>query len=273
MHLIDLGRWFLGDFTEVHGFAHTYFWDMPVDDNGFLLLRTAARPAWPSCTPVAPSGRTCSRCEIYGRAGKLEIDGLGGSYGVERLTFYRMLPEMGPPETTIWEYPARRSPGRSSSRTFWRTSASGRAARRPASRDAAGGAARRGRRLLADRAMIITRSPLRISLGGGGTDLPSYYREHGGFLIAAAIDKYVYITLHQTFAQELILKYSKLEHVHTVDEIQHPIIREALRLTGLCAPHLEITSMADIPAGTGPGLVRQLHHGAAARRCTPTTGT
>jgi len=76
--------------------------------------------------------------------------------------------------------------------------------------------------------MIITRSPLRISLGGGGTDLPSYYREHSGFLIAAAIDKYVYITLHQTFVPELIIKYSKLERVLTVDEVEHPIIREAL---------------------------------------------
>src|SRR4051812_17979277 len=101
--------------------------------------------------------------------------------------------------------------------------------------------------------MVITRSPLRISLGGGGTDLPSYYRRHSGFLIAAAIDKYVYITLHRTFAQELILKYSKLEHVCTVDQIEHPIIREALRLVPFDAPHLEIASMADIPAGTGLG--------------------
>lgn len=101
--------------------------------------------------------------------------------------------------------------------------------------------------------MIITRSPLRISLGGGGTDLPSYYREHSGFVIAAAIDKYVYITLHQTFVQELIVKYSKMERVKSIDEVQHPIIREALRLTEVGAPFLEITSMADIPAGTGLG--------------------
>ena len=101
--------------------------------------------------------------------------------------------------------------------------------------------------------MIITRSPLRISLGGGGTDLPSYYRKHSGFLIAAAIDKYVYITLHQTFVPELIIKYSKLERVLTVDEVEHPIIREALRMVGIEAPSLEITSMADIPAGTGLG--------------------
>jgi D-glycero-alpha-D-manno-heptose-7-phosphate kinase len=101
--------------------------------------------------------------------------------------------------------------------------------------------------------MIITRSPLRISLGGGGTDLPSYYRKHSGFLIAAAIDKYVYMTLHQTFVQELIVKYSRLERVPGADELQHPIIREALRMVGVAGPYLELTSMADIPAGTGLG--------------------
>jgi D-glycero-alpha-D-manno-heptose-7-phosphate kinase len=101
--------------------------------------------------------------------------------------------------------------------------------------------------------MIIVRSPLRISLGGGGTDLPSYYRDHEGFLIAAAIDKYVYITLHQTFVQELIIKYSKLERVDSIDKVEHPIIREVLRHIGVVAPHIEITSMADIPAGTGLG--------------------
>ena len=101
--------------------------------------------------------------------------------------------------------------------------------------------------------MIITRSPLRISLGGGGTDLPSYYEKHTGFLIAAAIDKYVCITLHHTFVPDLIIKYSRLERVRTVDEVQHPIIREALKATGVEPAGLEITSMADIPAGTGLG--------------------
>lgn len=101
--------------------------------------------------------------------------------------------------------------------------------------------------------MIITRSPLRVSLGGGGTDLPSYYREYGGFLVAAAIDKYVYITKHRTFQQEIIVKYSKLERVASVDQIEHPIIREALKLVGVTHPHLELTSMADIPGGTGLG--------------------
>ena len=101
--------------------------------------------------------------------------------------------------------------------------------------------------------MLITRSPLRITLGGGGTDLPSYYEHHTGFLVAAAIDKYVYITLHHTFSQELIIKYSKLERAQTLDEIEHPIVREALKLVLGDAASLEITSMADIPAGTGLG--------------------
>src|SRR5215210_9222663 len=101
--------------------------------------------------------------------------------------------------------------------------------------------------------MIITRSPLRISLGGGGTDLPSYYKKHSGFLIAAAIDKYVYITLHDIFVPELIVKYSKLERVPHADQIQHPIIREAFKLLGHNGQWLEMTSMADIPAGTRLG--------------------
>jgi D-glycero-alpha-D-manno-heptose-7-phosphate kinase len=100
--------------------------------------------------------------------------------------------------------------------------------------------------------VIIARSPLRISLGGGGTDLPSYYRRHGGLVLAAAIDRYVYITVHTTFVRDIIVKYSKLERVGSVPEIQHPIIREALRLMDL-GEYLEITSMADIPAGTGLG--------------------
>jgi D-glycero-alpha-D-manno-heptose-7-phosphate kinase len=101
--------------------------------------------------------------------------------------------------------------------------------------------------------MIITRSPLRISLGGGGTDLPSYYSEYEGFLVAAAIDKYIYITKHTTFQEEIIVKYSKLERVVSVDQIEHPIVREALKLTGVTDPHIELTSMADIPGGTGLG--------------------
>jgi D-glycero-alpha-D-manno-heptose-7-phosphate kinase len=101
--------------------------------------------------------------------------------------------------------------------------------------------------------MIITRSPLRITLGGGGTDLPSYYRQHGGFLIAAAIDKYVYVTVMRPFVEGIYLKYSRLEHVTRVDDVQHPIIREAIRMVGFRTPQIEITTLADIPAGTGLG--------------------
>jgi predicted dehydrogenase len=104
VHLIDLARWFLGDFEEVGGHVGTFFWKMPVEDNGFLLLRTGdGRLAWlhASCT----EWKNLFCFEIVGRDGKLQIDGLGGSYGVERLSCYRMLPQMGPPETTIWEYP------------------------------------------------------------------------------------------------------------------------------------------------------------------------
>lgn len=101
--------------------------------------------------------------------------------------------------------------------------------------------------------MIIARSPLRITLGGGGTDLPSYYREHEGFLVAAAIDKYVYVTVMRPFTPGIYLKYSKLEHVERADQVHHPIIREAIDILGFKTPQLEITTLADIPAGTGLG--------------------
>jgi len=101
--------------------------------------------------------------------------------------------------------------------------------------------------------MIITRSPLRVTLGGGGTDLPSYYEKFEGFLVAATIDKYVYITLHETFVDRLIIKYSKMEEVKKICNIQHPIIRESLAALDIKCSHLEICSMADIPAGTGLG--------------------
>ena len=101
--------------------------------------------------------------------------------------------------------------------------------------------------------MIIARSPLRITLGGGGTDLPSYYRPHEGFLIAAAIDKYVYVTVTRPFTPGIYLKYSSLEHVERVEQVRHPVIREALALQNLRTPQIEITTLADIPAGTGLG--------------------
>jgi D-glycero-alpha-D-manno-heptose-7-phosphate kinase len=101
--------------------------------------------------------------------------------------------------------------------------------------------------------MIIARSPLRITLGGGGTDLPSYYRDHGGFLASAAIDKYVYVTVMRPFTEGIYLKYSQLEHVEHISDVKHPIIREALQMLGFKTPQIEITTLADIPAGTGLG--------------------
>lgn len=101
--------------------------------------------------------------------------------------------------------------------------------------------------------MIIARSPLRITLGGGGTDLPSYYRDHEGFLIAAAIDKYVYVTVMRPFTEGVYLKYSELEHVQHVEDVKHKIIKEALLIQNLKTPQVEITTLADIPAGTGLG--------------------
>ena len=103
-HLIDLSRWFLGDVSEIDGFAHTYSWNMPVDDNGFVLLKTPKKQVaflHASCT----EWKNLFSMEIYGKDGKLEISGLGGSYGLEKLTHYKMLPQMGPPETISWEYP------------------------------------------------------------------------------------------------------------------------------------------------------------------------
>jgi predicted dehydrogenase len=103
-HLIDLSRWFLGDFSEFDGFAHTYYWNMPVDDNGFMLLKTPKKQVaflHASCT----EWKNIFSMEIYGKDGKLDISGLGGSYGLEKLTHYKMLPQMGPPETVSWEYP------------------------------------------------------------------------------------------------------------------------------------------------------------------------
>lgn len=104
VHMIDLARWFLGDFTKISGSAQTYYWDMPVDDNAFLLLETAQKQVAQlqvSCT----EWKNLFSLEIYGKKGKIDISGLGGSYGVEKITFYKMLPEMGPPETMAWEYP------------------------------------------------------------------------------------------------------------------------------------------------------------------------
>ena len=104
VHLIDLAGIFLGEFTQVEGHVATYFWNMPVDDNALISLRNAeGKTAWlhASCT----EWKNMFSLEIYGRDGKLHMEGLGGSYGLERLYYYKMLPQMGPPETTLWEYP------------------------------------------------------------------------------------------------------------------------------------------------------------------------
>jgi predicted dehydrogenase len=103
-HLIDLAQWFLGEFTGVKAALRTFFWNTEVEDNAFLTLSTSeGQIAWLHATWT--EWKNLFSFEIYGRDGKLEINGLGGSYGVESLTFYRMLPGMGPPETTRWEYP------------------------------------------------------------------------------------------------------------------------------------------------------------------------
>ena len=101
--------------------------------------------------------------------------------------------------------------------------------------------------------MIISRSPLRITLGGGGTDLPSYYKKKEGFLISAAINKYVYVTIIRPFEKGIYLKYSKIEKVRKISRIRHPIVREVLTMQKLKIPQIEITTLTDIPAGTGLG--------------------
>jgi predicted dehydrogenase len=120
VHLIDLTRWFLGDVTDVSGVAGTFFWSMPVEDNGFVCLKHAGgQVGWLHASCSEWKNLFC--LEIYGRTGKLQIDGLGGSYGVERLAYYRMLPQMGPPETTIWEYPGEDSSWVAEFRDFEKT--------------------------------------------------------------------------------------------------------------------------------------------------------
>lgn len=105
-HLIDLSQWFLGHFDNVSGYIDTYFWDMTVEDNAFMMLRTAKNQmAWLHVSWT--EWKNLFSFEIYGRDAKLHIEGLGGSYGVERLSYYKMLPEMGPPETMIWEFPGK----------------------------------------------------------------------------------------------------------------------------------------------------------------------
>ena len=178
-HLIDLSRWFL---RRVHwrysrrGGGETYFWKMPVDDNGFMLLRTEHNQIaflHVSCT----EWKNLFSLEIYGRNGKLDLNGLGGSYGIERITWYKMLPEMGPPETYSWEYPMADNSWNVEYLPRFLTPLG------PAGQDYCGledaiAALRIVRKpFTRGQVMIIARSPLRITLGGGGTDLPSYYRD------------------------------------------------------------------------------------------------
>jgi D-glycero-alpha-D-manno-heptose-7-phosphate kinase len=114
--------------------------------------------------------------------------------------------------------------------------------------------------------MIISRTPLRISIGGGGTDLPSYYRHEGGFVLSAAINKYIYVGVNRTFTDDYFIKYSQLERAAARGDVKHPIVREVLEMLDI-QPAIEIVSMADIPAGTGlgssgtftVGLLRALH--------------
>ena len=244
---------------------------MPVDDNAFLLAADGRQSRWRSCTSAAPNGRTCFRSRSTAATGKLQIDGLGGSYGVERLTYYRMLPEMGPPETTAGNI---RGGDQSWALEFaeflddirLRPSATPRAARR--ARGALTIVERCHRQSGFDfapahgRAMIITRSPLRITLGGGGTDLPSYYREHGGFLIAAAIDKYVYVTVMRPFVEGIFLKYSKLEHVEAIETSS---IRSSARRSACSASGRRRSRSRRSPTfRPGPALDRPA---ASPRRC------
>ena len=180
---------------------------------------------------------------------------------------------MGPPETTIWEYPRG---DRSWALEFAEFLDDIRLGREPAAGLEAARAALAvveahlpsSRAMIASvadtcQSMIITRSPLRITLGGGGTDLPSYYREHGGFLIAAAIDKYVYVTVMRPFTPGIFLKYSKLEHVDATDDVQHPIIREAIKLARLPDAADRDHDARRHSGRHRPRLVRQLHDGAA----------
>jgi len=101
--------------------------------------------------------------------------------------------------------------------------------------------------------MIVTRTPFRITLGGGGTDLPSYYQKHGGYILAAGIDKYMYLMLHPPTLDKMVrLQYSKSEVVFHASELQHELARQALLHMGV-ETKIELSSLADLPAGTGLG--------------------
>ncbi len=218
------------------------------------------------CTSAAPSGRTCSRWRSTGGQESCRSTGWAAATASSVSPGTRCCPRWVRRTRSAGSFRAAISPGRSNSASSSRTSTKV-VEPDPGLQDATRGPGSRRDDLqtfgLCDlpessteccsATMIITRSPLRITLGGGGTDLPSYYQDHGGFLIAAAIDKYVYVTVMRPFTPGIFLKYSQLEHVERIDEVQHRLIREALRELGFRTPQIEITTLADIPAGTGLG--------------------
>ncbi len=264
-HLIDLSRWFMGELELAYGYAPRLFWPGQVDDNAFLALRHASGAiAWLHASWT--EWKNQFSFEIMGRDGKLTIDGLGGSYGSGETHLPPHAAADGPAGNhrlgVRLSRPILLRRIRESRR---RHSGRGQGDRRYRRR---GGEPRHHPvGLRPGSLMIIVRSPLRITLGGGGTDLPSYYANHEGFLIAAAIDKYVYVTVIKPFTPGIYLKYSEIEHVDSVDDVKHRIIRESLKLFEAEASQIEITTLADIPAGTGLGssgsfttaLLRALH--------------
>jgi predicted dehydrogenase len=168
-HLIDLSRWFLGDLTVDYAAVPTLFWRMQADDNCFLALRSGSgQIAWLHASWT--EWKNTFSFEIFGRDGKLVVDGLGGSYGQERLTYYRMLPQMGPPETTTFDFPEQDQSGMRSLPISLPRSAT--AGVRVATFAMRSQTSQSSKTSIEGFAMIIVRSPLRITLGGGGTDLP-----------------------------------------------------------------------------------------------------
>ncbi len=256
-------------FTEVQGHAQTYYWDMPVDDNGFLLLRTArGQTAFlhASCT----EWKNLFSFELYGRKGKLDISGLGGSYGVERLTWYQMLPEMGPPETEPGSTRAATDSWALEFADFLEDIRLGARSPSPGLRDAIA-ALRIVERIYELEPMIITRSPLRISLGGGGTDLPVLLprprrlpdrrRDRQVRLHHLAPD------LRPTTSDRQVLEAGARRTA--ADEIEHPIIREAMRLVGHRRAAPRDHEHGRHPGGHRPRLLGQLHHRAAQGAAQP----
>ena len=263
VHLIDLAGWFLGSFTSIHGIvATTYFWDMPVDDNAFMTLQDAGGQTaflHVSCT----EWKNLFSFEIYGRDGKLAIDGLGGSYGVERMPFYRMLPEMGPPETTIFEYPGG---DRSWSLEFTEFLDDIHLARDPS----AGLGAARAALVVAEevyaqsnRSSAATDPALADDHHTQSASNHSWRRRDGPAVLLPRARRISHCRRHRQVrlrhGHASVLDRASISSTRSwntsrrVDEVHHPIIREAIKLLGFRTPQVEITTLADIPAGTGLG--------------------